>query len=103
MRIEANTGLTLSQVEWQAVSAALRSASDCGRVPATRAGPVRRIYRAVTGRTGATPSADPKLEAVRAFVCETSRQRRVAERYVPALLDHGFTSPQVAALALLSA
>jgi hypothetical protein len=100
MRIEANTGLTLSQVEWQAVSAALWSASDCGRVPA---GPVRRIYRAVTGRKWPTPPADAKLEAVRAFVCETSRQRRVAERYVPALLDHGFTSPQVAALALLSA
>ena len=103
MRIEANTGLTLSQVEWQAVSAALRRASDRGRVPAAKAGPVRRIYRAVTGRKGATPPADPKLEAVRAFVCETSRQRRIAQRHVPALLEHGFTNPQVAALALLSA
>jgi hypothetical protein len=36
-------------------------------------------------------------------VCETNRQRRVAERHVPALLGYGFNPAQVDALALLSA
>jgi hypothetical protein len=102
MLTAAITDPTLSQLEWQAVSIALRDAAQCG-CGASGTGPVRRFYRAVTGSKDLNRLADPKLEAVRSFVCETNRQRRIAERHVPALLAHGFTDRQVNALALLSA
>jgi hypothetical protein len=103
MGIAANMAPTLSQPEWQAVSIALSDASRHGCTAAGRPGPLRRLYRAITGNEGPRPLADPRLEAVRTFVCETHRQRRAAERHVPALRAHGFNDRQVDALALLSA
>ena len=93
----------LSQLEWKAVSDALADASNCGCGNRERPRLTSRLYRAVTGSQGPHPLADPKLEAVRNFVCETNRTRRVAKHHVPALLNHGFNDRQVDALALLSA
>jgi hypothetical protein len=98
-----NTDLTLSPLEWQAVAVALSDASKCGCGSSGKPGIARRIIRALTGNEGPRPLADPKLEAVRSFVCETNRYRRIAKDHVPALRDHGFNDRQVDALALLSA
>lgn len=103
MGVAAHTDLLLSKTEWQAVSVALVDASKCGCTAAAKSGPLGRLFRALTGISGQTPLADPRLEAVRSFVCETRRYRRPAEAHVPALLDHGFNRSQVEALALLSA
>jgi hypothetical protein len=94
---------TLSQLEWQAVSAALSDASKCGCGGSGKPGPLRRLFGALTGNEEPGPLGDPRLEAVRSFVCETNRHRRIARHYVPALLGHGFNDRQVDALALLSA
>ena len=93
----------LSRLEWQAVSAALTEASVSGCRAIGTPGVARRLFRKLTGDDGRRPPGDPKIEAVRSFVCETNRQRRIAEHHVPALLDHGFNYRQVDALALLSA
>lgn len=97
----------LSRAEWQAVSIALKDAADCGCAVAPEQGTLRariaRIYGAITGAEARTPLADARLEAIRRFVCETRRTRRAAERHVPDLFAQGFSSDQIAALALLSA
>ena len=94
---------TLSQLEWQAVSGALAHASECGCGNPDNPRLASRLLRALTGSEGPRPLADPRLEAVRTFVCETNRHRRIAKHHVPALLDDGFNDRQVDALALLSA
>ena len=99
----ATTEPTLSSLEWQAVSVALSDASRCGCGATGKAGVAGRLFRALTGNKGPRPLADPKLEAVRDFVCETNRHRRIASDYVPALRAFGFNDRQVDALALLSA
>jgi hypothetical protein len=85
------------------VSVALADAQGGGCRLQARSGPIRRLYHVLTGNTPAGPLADPRLEAVRSFVCETRRYRRPARQHVPALLAHGFNSAQVDALALLVA
>lgn len=94
----------LSRIEWQAVAVGLKDAArcGCGRPPAPRS-LGRRLSRLLTGIEAPTPLADPRLEAVRNFVCATQRQRRPAEEYAPALLEQGFSRAQIEALALLSA
>ncbi|MDB5683477.1 MAG: hypothetical protein JWM75_1175 [Sphingomonas bacterium] len=93
----------LSRSEWQAVSIAINDAARCGCAGDTKAGPVRRLYTALTGNAPPGPLADRRLEAIRSFVYETRRQRKPAERLVPDLVAHGFSRGQVDALALLSA
>lgn len=94
---------TLNQLEWRAVSDAFAEASKCGCGKSDTPRLTNRLLRAVTGGRARRPLPDHRLEAVRSFVCETSRHRRIAKHHVPALLDHGFNDRQVDALALLSA
>jgi len=93
----------LSRSDWQAVSIALHDAgsSRCGA--SGKRGIVGRLFTAVTGEEPARPLADPRLEAIRSFVCATRRTRRPAERFVPDLEAQGFSRDQIDALALLSA
>lgn len=93
----------LSQSEWRAVADALADVFKCGCGNPYKPRLASRLLRVLTGREGALPVADPKIEAVRSFVCETNRHRRIAMHCVPALFDHGFNDRQVDALALLSA
>ena len=99
----ANKHPTLSQPEWREVSEALADAAKCGCGNADKPRLASRLLRALTFSEVLRPSADPKTEVVRSFVCETNRHRRVARHHVPALLDHGFNDRQIDALALLSA
>ena len=92
----------LSPSEWRAVSIALADADRIG-CPAGNSGLFGRLYSAMTGNRPATPLADPRLEAVRRFVCDTHRQRRLSQAYAPALAEHGFNGRQIEALAMLAA
>lgn len=95
----------LSSTEWAAVSVALQDAAGCGCAAASPGTPRSKIGRALDllfGSRRATPLADPRLEAIRQFVCKTRRQRQPAAELVPALADQGFNAAQIDAIALLA-
>ncbi|WP_010543030.1 hypothetical protein [Sphingomonas elodea] len=95
----------LSQTEWSAVSVAFQDAAACGcaALPATdRPSLLGRVADALFGARRPTPLANPRLEAIRQFVCTTRRQRKPAEHLVPVLADHGFNPAQIEAIALLA-
>jgi len=94
----------LSRTDWQAVSVALNDAAQCGCGEVTgKPGAVGRLLGALTGNAPRPPLADPRLEAIRRFVCATRRGRRPADAHVPGLIAQGFSRDQIDALALLSA
>lgn len=91
----------LPAVDWYAVADAYSAAESDGETS---------LFSIVTGRlksavglseNRATP-VDARKELLRDFVWTTRRNRRPAEDLTRALLAHGFSSQQVAALALLS-
>ncbi len=92
----------LSQAEWRAVAIALKDAEGCDHGDRPAAGPIRKAIRWFTGTTPTNRLADPRLEAIRGFVCDTRRHRRVAERFVGALTEQGLNARQIDALALLT-
>lgn len=96
----------LNRTEWQAVSIGLQDAARCGCGDLSRSGSLRsrlsRLGRILTGIEAPKPFADPRLEALRSFVCATQRHRRRADEYAPALEQQGFNRAQIEALALLS-
>jgi hypothetical protein len=95
----------LSQTEWAAVSVAFQDAAACGcsAVPATeRPSLLGRVADTLFGARRPTPLANPRLEAIRQFVCTTRRQRQPAAHLVPVLADHGFNPAQIEAIALLA-
>jgi hypothetical protein len=93
----------LSHTEWRAVSVALNDAADirCGVVD--KPGRLSRLFTTLTGVEHKRPLADPRLETLRRFVCQTRATRTEASELVPALIEQGFNRAQIAALALLSA
>jgi hypothetical protein len=95
----------LSRLEWSAVSVALQDAAKCDCAAAEAAGRrsvIGRSLELLVGSRRPNPLADPRLEAIRRFVCTTRRRRRPAAELAPALADHGFTAAQIDAIALLS-
>jgi hypothetical protein len=103
---DATTEPQLSRTEWQAVSIGLQDAARYGcRVP-PRPGSLlsglARLWRLLTGAEAPGRLADPRLEALRDFVCATRRRRRPADEVAPALLEQGFNGAQIKALALLA-
>ncbi|MBO9621274.1 MAG: hypothetical protein J7500_01045 [Sphingomonas sp.] len=97
----------LSRTEWQAVSVALHDAADCGCAIPPRAGSLRdragRVLRAVFGGSPKTALADPRLEALRRFVCTARVTHGPASDEAEALAAHGFSRAQIDAIALISA
>ena len=97
----------LSLIEWQAVAIGLQDAATFGCRDAPKPGSLRnglsRLSRMLTGIEPPKPLADPRLEAVRNFVCATQRHRRAADEFAPALEAQGFNRAQIEAIALLSA
>lgn len=97
----------LSRIEWQAVSVALRDAADCGCAIPPRPGSLRdratRTLRAIFGGSPRTALADPRLEALRRFVCTTRVSRGPAAEQAETLAAHGFSRAQIDAIALISA
>lgn len=95
----------LSQIEWAAVAVALKDADDCGceTEPSPEdAGILRRVVRFLFGSRGRTSLADPRLEAIRSFVCASYRRRQPALELAKPLEDHGFNTAQIEAMGRLS-
>lgn len=97
----------LSPREWAGVRQALATVSEarCAEPPAP--GSLRdrfgRVVDALAGREPQRASLSPRQRAIRDFLCESGRSRRIAEDLVPTLGDHGFTRAQIEAMALLGA
>lgn len=96
----------LSRAEWLAVSIGIQDAMKGGCWAPPAAGPLtsgfKRLTRVLTGIEPPRPLADPRLEALRRFVCSARRQRDDADDHARALLEHGFNPAQVEAITLLS-
>lgn len=95
----------LDPIEWDAVALALQEVASCGCVAGTDGVPVGlmgRIVRAVIGAGAPDALEDPRLEAVRRFVCTTHRRRAPALELVEDLAVQGFSRAQIEAMALLS-
>ncbi len=94
----------LSRAEWQAVAVALNDAErlPCGGV-AVAEGPVARAYRWLTGVEAPRPLADPRLEAVRRFVCAVRSGSGRLREIAPELKGFGYTPAQIEALRLVAA
>jgi hypothetical protein len=96
---------TLSKMEWSEVAQALESAAACGcRADETahRQGVLARVGTALLRDRRTGPLADPKLEAIRRFACDTYRRRAPADEHVAGLAAHGLNPAQIEAIALLS-
>jgi hypothetical protein len=102
MRPKTTEQPKLSPLEWQAVSLALKDAETCGCGRTDEPGLLGRLVQRIFPPVPVLPLANPRLEAVRRFVCETERQRRPAVEFAPALKGQGFNDRQIRALALLS-
>jgi hypothetical protein len=90
----------LSNADWRMVADAIaigetRDGSLFGRIG-------ERVKFALTGIATPHPPVDPRVQAIREFVVTTRREQRLAEDRAAALRANGFSSDQVAALALLS-
>lgn len=97
----------LSDLEWSIVAAALDEAHRRG---CTSAGPASgdqgifaRMAAGLFKRGSDEDVADPRLEAIRSFVCANGRKQASSAELATALARHGFSPAQIAALALLSA
>lgn len=92
----------LTAAEWRAVSVALAEAGGQG---CAAGHPIAHRLLGLIARRPA-PAAmpdDPRLDAVRRFLCATQRQGRPAEEFAGALVELGFNERQIEALALLAA
>ena len=96
----------LTNLEWSTVAIALNDANRCGCAPAVDSNSPsfpRRVAHAVFGRSQRPNAlADPRLEAIRKFVCTTNRYRKPAAELAPSLAAQGFSQAQIDAIALLS-
>jgi hypothetical protein len=93
----------LSVTEWKAVAIALNDAERHRLAGPRKLSKFWKVVEAFTGIEHVRPLADPRLEALRSFVCTVRRTRQRDERMVPALIAQGFNRAQVDALTLLSA
>ncbi len=103
--MDRHTAPELTRTEWAAVSVAFQDAAACGCTAVVATGRttlVGRIANALFGSRAPTPLANPRLEAIRQFVCTTRRQRSPAAELTPVLAAHGFNAAQIEAIALLA-
>lgn len=95
----------LTTAEWQAVTIALRDAQrfSCVVEPNKPEGRIGRLFRAVTGIERPRPLADPRLDAVRRFVCASRRNLSRAREVAAELISLGYSQDQVEALRIVAA
>lgn len=93
----------LSRLEWKVVALAIREAGDA---PCPGRGPIGRIgawlSRLLTGTEPARPLGDPRLDALRRFVCVSRRGVAPKPALTDELMGFGYTPAQLAALGQLS-
>lgn len=94
----------LTTAEWQAVTVALRDAEhlSCG-ASSKPEGRLSRLFRAVTGIEQPRPLADPRLDAVRRFVCASRRNVVRAREVASELMVLGYSREQIEALRIVAA
>jgi hypothetical protein len=94
----------LDKTEWNAVAVVLEEVASCGCGAGTDGVPAGLMGRIVRAMIGGGPAAleDPRLEAVRRFVCATHRRRTPAFELAEDLATQGFSRAQIDAIALLS-
>lgn len=100
MRMNDITIPQLSNADWRVVADAIAIGETSDSSLFGRIG--ERVKLALTGIETPHLPVDPKVRAIREFVAATRREQRLAEDRAAKLLANGFSSDQVAALALLS-
>lgn len=103
--VDVTTQPRLTTAEWQAVTVALRDVErfTCA-APASKAeGRLSRLFRAVTGIEKPTALADPRLDAIRRFVCASRRNMTRAKDVAAELIALGYSRDQVEALRMVAA
>jgi hypothetical protein len=95
----------LTNAEWQAVSVALRDAErfPCAAPSGAPEGFLSRLFRALTGIEEPRPLADPRLDAVRRFVCASRRNVARAREIAMELIEFGYSRDQIEALRIVAA
>lgn len=88
----------LSPLEWKVVSLAMREAGEAGRAGRGR---LARLFGPAVGLRPKLPLADPRLEALRRFVCRV-RDRADVSELKPRLIELGFHPSQISAVAMLA-
>lgn len=101
MDMQTTAAPKLNDLEWQAVSVALSDATTCGCGDVVEPKAITRILRSIFGIKPAQPLADPKLEAVRRFVC-MAKLHGVVDAQRAILSKYGYNGRQIAAMVLLS-
>lgn len=91
----------LSPLEWKVVSLAMREANEGGCGATARRGWFGRMVGGATGLRPKLPLADPRLEALRSYVCQV-RDRADASGLDQRLVELGFHPGQVSAVAMLA-
>lgn len=97
--------LALSAREWQVIGLAIneaRRAAGSG-IASLWASRWRRMFSLLTGVEAPRPLADPRLEALRGFVCAARTGRSGAETLAARLMELGFSADQVSAVRMLAA
>lgn len=104
MMIDVKSQPHLSTAEWQAVTVALRDAERFAcAAPKASEGRLSRLFRALTGIEKPRPLADPRLDAVRRFVCASRRNVARAKEVAIELTAFGYSRDQIEALRIVAA
>jgi len=95
----------LTTAEWQAVTVALRDVErfTCAAPVGKTEGRIARLFRAVTGIEKPTALADPRLDAIRRFVCASRRNMARARDVAAELIAFGYSRDQIEALRMIAA
>ncbi len=105
MMIDVQSQPHLSTAEWQAVTVALRDAERfaCAAPKGAQEGRFSRLFRTLTGIERPRPLADPRLDAVRRFVCASRRNVSRAKDVAVELTAFGYSRDQIEALRIVAA
>ena len=103
--VDVATQPRLTTAEWQAVTVALRDVErfTCAAPASQREGRFSRLFRAVTGIEKPTALADPRLDAIRRFVCASRRNVARARDIAAELVAFGYSRDQIEALRMVAA
>jgi len=95
----------LTTAEWQAVTVALRDVERfaCAAPVGKAESRFARVFRALTGIEKPTPLADPRLDAIRRFVCASRRNVARAREVAAELVAFGYSRDQIEALRMVAA
>lgn len=100
---DAKQAPRLSHAEWRAVAVALRDVERFAcAAPRGKEGRFQRLFRLLTGFEAPRPLADPRLEAVRRFVCASRRNVARAREIGAELVAFGYSPSQIEALRIVA-